>query len=478
MSGPETWDPLWKQLELIDAISSGVAAHRFQYPTGLARLKPTEQIPKLDEIGEALATYLDTLPKTHPEDPIVLVGHSQGGLVIQTAIAHCLANSEAERLRCVTHCVLISTPTNGSDFLGRTRRFLAFIIPWWGPQERSLRPLNEYIGTLQRQIARDVVYASIATQRSLPIPITAVYGTEDAIVKRQSARWVFPRTKAVPGNHSTVIRPSKPDSPLCAIIEQVVSEARYSLPADGSLIRTAPIFPRNAKLLQDTLELHHTHFTASQSVRKEDVEYWIGRYEPEFGIRLRVLAALVDETPRGFLMFHEDSKRDIAVVDYLVSRGEDELDNLAVRKLVDRLRSILAQSGITQIVFEVARPMSGSDRRKRDAARIRLFEKKGARTIPRLSYVAPSMDGTFSKDSEEPGVLMVASIAQPPQSIPWSQVRDIVTYLYGTWYGNWFSHRHANDLDRMHAYLDDLKARVLAPLPSSGSVTLPERFVP
>ena len=122
--------------------------------------------------------------------------------------------------------------------------------------------------------------------------------------------------------------------------------------------------------------------------------------------------------------------------------------------------------------------MAGSERRKRDAARIRLFEKKGARTIPRLSYVAPSMDGTFSRDSEEPGVLMVGSIAQTPQSMPWSQVREIVTYLYGTWYRNWFSHRHANDLDRMDAYLEDLKNRVLAPLPSSGTVTLPERFVP
>lgn len=477
-SGPSTWDPLWTQLSKIDAISSNVTAHRFKYSTGLAKLKITAQIPKLEELGEAFATFLDALPKEGPDDPVVLIGHSQGGLVIQSALAHRLSNSEGERLRCVTHCILISTPTNGSDFLGRIRRFLAAVIPGWSGQEKTLRPLDEYIGNLQRQIARDVVYASITTPRSVPIPITAIYGTEDSIVKRQSARWIFRRTEAVPGTHFTVIRPSSPTDAICSIIEQIIGESRASLPADGSLVRTVPIYPRSTELLQKCLDLHRSHFTPSQAVRKEDVQHWIGSYESQFGIRLRVLAGLVDEEPQGFLMFHEDAAKDIAVVDYLVSRGQDELAQLAVRKLADRLRSILARSDINYIVFEVSRPVSGSDHRKRDAARIRLFESKGARVVPTVNYLAPSMDGVFDKAAEEPALLMVASTGQPPESIPWTRVREIVGYLYGTWYRNWFSHRHADDLTRMEAYLDDLKNRVVATVPASGSATLPERFVP
>ena len=477
-SGPATWDPLWKQLSSLESISSGVVLHRYQYATGIVKLKPAAQIPEVPELGEEFATYLQTLPDVAPDDPFVLIGHSQGGLVIQAALAHRLDNREGEQLRCIAHCVFISTPTNGSDFLRAARGFFGRLFPGWTNQEKTLRPLNDFIGELQRQMARDVVYAATATPHSCPIRITAVYGTEDAVVLPQSARWVFRRTEAVPGDHFTVLKPSKPDAPLCTIIERIVCEARYHLPVDGSLVRTEPLFPRDTELLKECLELHHTHFTASQAIRKEDAEHWIGRYEDEFGIRLRMIAALIDDKPRAFLMFHEDAKQDIAVIDYLVARKEDELDHLAVRMLRDRLRSILSQSGIRYIVFEVARPKAGTETSSIDEARIRRFEQLGARVIPQLSYVAPSMDGTFDKDGEEPSLLMVTSIAQLPDSISWSRVRQIVTYLYGTWYRNWFSHRHASELLRMETYLSELAARVLADVPENGTVALPKRFVP
>ena len=476
-SGPDTWEPLWKQLSLLQSISAGVVPHRYEYDTGVARLKLTAQIPKLRELGEGFATYLETRPNIAPDDPFVLIGHSQGGLVIQAALAHRLDNRKGEQLRSIAHCIFIATPTNGSDFWRAGRSLFGRLFPGLTNQEKTLRPLDDFVGDLQRQMARDVVYAATSTPHSCPIPITAVYGIEDAVVLPQSARWVFPETKAVSGDHNSVLKPSKGDVTLSTIIERVVSDARYHLPADGSLVRTVPLFPRDTDLLRECLELHNTHFTASQTVRKDDAEYWIGRYEALFGIRLRMVAALIDEIPRAFLMFHEDTTRKIAVVDYLVARREDELDHLAVRMLRERLQSILEQSGITNIVFEVARPTAGTATFDEDKARIRRFEQLRARVIPQLSYFAPSMDGTFDKDGEEPSLLMVAWVAQPPASIHWSQVREIVTYLYGTWYRNWFSHRNADELQRMETYLQDLTARVLAQVPESGSVALAKEYV-
>ena len=479
MSGPETWDSLWTQLSELENVKTGVTAHRYQYATGLISLKPVAQIPKLEELGEGFATYLETLPGRQPNDPVVLIGHSQGGLVIQAALAHRLSNADGEQLSCISHCVFISTPTNGSDFIRSVRGFFRRLLPTnWFSQEKTLRPLDEFIGKLQRQIAADVVYAATATPHSQPIPITAVFGTEDKVVKPQSARWIFPETEAVSGDHFTVLKPASPNAPLCTIIGCVIRDARYHLPADGSLVRTTSLLPGDTELLIKCLDLHHHHFTTSQSIRKEDAEYWLGRYETEFGIRLRMIAAVIDDDPRAFLMFHEDAKQDIAVIDYLVGSREDELDRFAVRKLTDRLQSILKRAGIRHIVFEVARPVTGSASHDTDAARIRRFEQQGGRVIPKLGYVAPSMDGTFTKDGEEPSLIMVASVAKPPASIPWMEARRIVTYLYGTWYRNWFSHRHADGLHQMESYLHDLNARVLKDVPGVGAVDLAERYVP
>lgn len=478
-SGPDTWEPLWKQLSKLDSIATGVVAHRFKYKTGIVSLKPVAQIPKLEELGEEFATYLETLPDVGPDDPVVLIGHSQGGLVIQSALAHRLENGRGEELRSIAHCVFISTPTNGSDFIRSVRGLFRRLLPTsWFNQERTLQPLDSFIGGLQRQIAANVVYASTATAHSCQIPITAVFGTADKVVKPQSARWVFPDTEAVSGDHFTVLKPAKPDAPLCTIIERIVRDARYHLPADGSLVRTTPLLPGDTELLIKCLDLHHHHFTTSQSIRKEDAEYWLGRYETEFSIRLHMIAAVIDDDPRAFLMFHEDAKQDIAVIDYLVGSREDELDRFAVRKLTDRLQSILKRTGIRHIVFEVARPVTGSASHDTDAARIRRFEQQGGRVIPKLGYVAPSMDGTFTKDSEEPSLIMVASVAKPPASIAYTEVRRTVTYLYGTWYRNWFSRRHSEGLLQMETYLHDLNARVLKDVPEVGAVDLPERYVP
>ncbi|MDX2119793.1 MAG: alpha/beta fold hydrolase [Gemmatimonadota bacterium] len=230
MSGPTTWTSLTDMLAGLDQVRKTVTTFTFKYSSPKLDLSPVDQIPALEEIAESLATFLGTLPESRRNNPTILVGHSQGGLVIQSLIAKLLTAGEARRLLHLAHCVLIATPTNGSAFLLRTRGVLARLLGDWNPQEKRLRPLDEYIGTLQRTIAKSVVYSNAVTDHELPVPFTAIYGVSDPIVQPQSARWVFPDTEAVPGNHFTVIKPDSTTAPLCVVLERVISRARAHLP--------------------------------------------------------------------------------------------------------------------------------------------------------------------------------------------------------------------------------------------------------
>jgi pimeloyl-ACP methyl ester carboxylesterase len=459
---------LWNQLAHRPGISETVTPEFFPYESPLVSLNPTSQIPALESLGELLATFLET--RVFPRrNPTVLVGHSQGGLVIQAMASHYLRSGVASRMSQIAHCVLIATPTNGSAFFLKTRTILDVVLK--NRQEKTLRPLDTFIGDLHRTIAQGIVFAATTSQRSWPIPVTAIYGSEDAIVQSQSAKWIFRETHAVPGNHFTVIKPATPDQAVCVIINDVIEGARRHLPSDASLVRTVAIEPTDPELLQQSLALHNKGFTPSQAVRKDDAEYWLSHYEREFDIRLRMIAGQVDGACRAFLMFHEDTRRNVAVVDYLVSLDQGELDSFVTKKLVDRLRATLQDGGVQYIIFEVARPRDG-DEGKRDRARIRRFEQGGARVIPQLNYFAPSMSGSFDESGEEPGLLMVASIGAPLSAIPWSKVRELVEYVYRTWYRNWFSRREAQNLEGLERYLKQLSERVLSDVPTHGNATL------
>lgn len=471
-SSRSTWDTLRQQLARLDL---GMKSQCFEYETGIAEVNPTNAIPTLEVLGERFATYLTTLGVA-PNEPLVLVGHSQGGLVLLAALAFRLQQHQAHALRQIAHCVLISTPTNGSDFFAGWRRVLGHVWPFSTTQEASLRPLNQYVGDLQRRIAAEVLFATSLTADACPIPITAIYGSEDAIVRRESARWIFTQTAAVPGNHFSVIRPATTEAAICARLRTIIDDAKYHVPPDGSLIRTLAIRPTENDLLTKSLELHDEHFTSSQSVRRDDAEYWLSHYKERFGIGLRMFAAVLNDEVRAFLMFHEDGDKDIAVVDYLVARGGNALDRVLVDKLVDRLRAVLMTSDVRTVVFEVARPVAGTESFKEDSARIRLFEQRGARVIPNLEYVAPSMDGTFSQDGEQPSLIMAGSRGHMSTTLPWSRVREIVEYLYKTWYRNWLSRRFQSDLPALEHYLNALTERVLVGVPLAGVVALEAHY--
>jgi len=76
-------------------------------------------------------------------------------------------------------------------------------------------------------------------------------------------------------------------------------------------------------------------------------------------------------------------------------------------------------------------------------ARVRKFESQGARVMPELDYLAPSMTVSLDRAGEEHSLLMVGTPGAALTTITWAQARDFVSYIYGTWYRNWFSNRSA-----------------------------------
>ncbi|MGA4544250.1 alpha/beta fold hydrolase [Uniformispora flossi] len=200
-SGPKVWEPLIKLVEA-DPDLTFVGPMTFGYATGFVRLRPDRRIPSLDTVADSFTAYFDT-EATAPED-LVIVGHSQGGLIIQRWLARMLAEGRGSDLARVKRVVLLACPNNGSQLgAGLRQRWLRR-----NEQEEQLRPLNEQITDTQRIVLRDIVNATQVTARTCPIPFSVYAGESDNVVVPASARSVFPNAAVLPGDHFSIVRPT------------------------------------------------------------------------------------------------------------------------------------------------------------------------------------------------------------------------------------------------------------------------------
>ncbi|WP_344447461.1 esterase/lipase family protein, partial [Kitasatospora nipponensis] len=76
----------FEQLLLADPeLAGAVTVHRFQYESPVLRTRVHRRIPETDDIADRLRTYLST--ELRHAEAVVLVTHSQGGLVVQRFLA-------------------------------------------------------------------------------------------------------------------------------------------------------------------------------------------------------------------------------------------------------------------------------------------------------------------------------------------------------------------------------------------------------
>lgn len=229
LSDSRAWDPLVGLLERDVDVAEHIRIVRVDYPTKLFELNPKKSLPDLDTVARYLGTQL--AEQLAPNQPVVFAAHSQGGLIVQRYLAQQLHEGHGLELRRVRRVLMFATPNSGSEFLLSLRKR-------WGrnPQELELRPNDQQIIETQKTILNRVVHATEATASSVPIPFEAFAGMADPIVLPQSARSVFPNSGVLPGDHSSIIRPTSADDLVYRIVKaRVLQEIQRSeqVPAES-----------------------------------------------------------------------------------------------------------------------------------------------------------------------------------------------------------------------------------------------------
>jgi pimeloyl-ACP methyl ester carboxylesterase len=210
VSSDKVWEPMRRLLAEDLALSNAYDVEQFEYDSPRIRVSPQRRIPDFNALADRLAGRLDTTPHRR----VVLVAHSQGGLIVQRYLVRQLAEGNGRKLTRIRRIILFACPNNGSEFLLSLRR----LAIRRHSQERELRPIAESVIETQRKVLADVVYATAADDRRCPIPIACYAGDADNIVTAASAKGVFPIVGVLPGDHSSIIRPDSATHPSYAVL--------------------------------------------------------------------------------------------------------------------------------------------------------------------------------------------------------------------------------------------------------------------
>ena len=216
---------MFELLESDSEIQTAYALTRFSYPSPKFEFNPRRRVPNIDD----LAARLDTTLRSIDEPRIVLVGHSQGGLVIQRYLALLLSEGRARELKRIRAVITFATPNNGSDFYLTLRRSVFYT----NTQVRELGPLVEAVSTAQARILRGITQATSLSDVSCPIPMVAFAGDRDKIVVPSSARGLGSDTGMLPGDHASIIKPeSRSDSSFVELRKRLLLALSEPIPAE------------------------------------------------------------------------------------------------------------------------------------------------------------------------------------------------------------------------------------------------------
>lgn len=200
LSGPETWGKMLELLNEDQRITQQYEFATWSYVTKLMEFSPLKRIPPLTELGDLLAREIQSAK--YRGRPLTLVGHSQGGLIIQSYFAKMIADGRADQLRDVRQAIFLATPSEGSILANTLREWIFKIFP--NSQEETLRVLNEEVAEMRDVVRKNIVGATRDSKRSWRVPIHAFYGASDNIVPKASARGVFDNIHAVAGTHTDI----------------------------------------------------------------------------------------------------------------------------------------------------------------------------------------------------------------------------------------------------------------------------------
>jgi hypothetical protein len=196
---------VWRHFDQLirsDPDLSHLTILNFEYSSPKFNMSPLRRIPDYNVLADNLQTYLEV--EAADQTDIVLVSHSQGGLIVQRFLSRMISKGRGDELARIRRIVMFACPNSGSEIFLIARRGTIF---WRHAQERELRPINDSVTDAQQIVLSRVVHARSVGSGECPIPILAFAGESDNIVTPTSARSVFPDTGVLPGDHFSIIRP-------------------------------------------------------------------------------------------------------------------------------------------------------------------------------------------------------------------------------------------------------------------------------
>ena len=296
-SSSNTWNPLTSLLDQDAEVSIKYDVLKFAYQSPPWNWRPTKRIPDFNTIADSLSTFLEV--ECAPYGRLVLISHSQGGLVIQRFLARMISQGRGFELVKIRRVILLACPNNGSEFFLLLRRSAKF---WRHPQERDLRPLSDAVIEAQRNVLQGVVFANSVGVNQCPIPFAVYAGESDSIVTPASAKSVFPRAGALPGDHTSILRTDSTThrtfttlkaNILLALNEPPPGSPRFEdrrhLPARPGGLIGSEAGPPLMKVITKTTEGRVSRSQEIEIFDKEAADLWIRSYrtspviEPEQG---------------------------------------------------------------------------------------------------------------------------------------------------------------------------------------------------
>ncbi|MFF0681415.1 alpha/beta fold hydrolase [Streptomyces tendae] len=219
-SSGATWDKLIEHMKRTPEFDNRFDTVSFAYPSPRFAWNPLRRTPDFDTLAENLRSLI--VEMTEKYERIVLVTHSQGGLVAQRFLSRVLSDGRARELAKIRRIVMFACPNSGSELFLLMRKG---VTPFTrNTQVRELRPLHVSVVDSQRRILRGIIQATELSDTKCPIPVVCYAGDSDNVVIPASALGIFPDGIVLPGDHFSIISP-KPDGRLVTALHRELSRA-------------------------------------------------------------------------------------------------------------------------------------------------------------------------------------------------------------------------------------------------------------